>query len=97
MHCKKGADDASRLYLHRHHWYRSRPGGCPSIDCNSTKQLLLASLWNISLTSDNSKCFRSPQNVLQNRPHLIMLFLPGASNIVSNPQNTLLMRAPKCG
>ncbi|GBN45108.1 hypothetical protein AVEN_138798-1 [Araneus ventricosus] len=62
-----------------HHWYQgSRPGGCLSIDCNRRYQTTLTRFLsgNIrSLTSsDNSKCFEIPQNVLQNRPHLIMFF-----------------------
>ncbi|GBM33904.1 hypothetical protein AVEN_74644-1 [Araneus ventricosus] len=55
-----------------HHWYqRSRPGGCLSIDCSRRdRTILIRFLSGHSLIILN--VLRSAQNVLQNRPHLII-------------------------
>ncbi|GBM96850.1 hypothetical protein AVEN_111393-1 [Araneus ventricosus] len=60
-----------------HRWYQgSRPGGCLSIHCNRRDQtILLASLVGISeveLSLIILSVLRSGQNILQNRPHLII-------------------------
>ncbi|GBM46759.1 hypothetical protein AVEN_215424-1 [Araneus ventricosus] len=60
-----------------YHWYHgSRPGGCLSIDCSTRDQTTLTP----SLVGTSEVCLsliilsvlRSAQNVLQNRPHLII-------------------------
>ncbi|GBN35329.1 hypothetical protein AVEN_56637-1 [Araneus ventricosus] len=63
-----------------HHWHQgSRPGDCLSIDCNrrdhtTLTRFLGGHIRSLSFSDNLLSVLKSAQNVLQNRPHLIIFF-----------------------